>query len=119
MKPRGWTWTARGALELVRTTRHGRRHACRACGTVLTIVYDSQPDCLWPAAGVLDDGSLPADLGAALCRSIHICCLHKQPWYRLPEDGLDRLAPMLPDSGTGQATERQGRNDSGRKRHCS
>ena len=92
MKPRGWTWTARGALELVRTTRHGRRHACRACGTVLTIVYDAQPDCLWPAAGVLDDGSLPPDLGAALCRSIHICCRHKQPWYRLPEDGLDRLA---------------------------
>lgn len=92
MKPRGWTWTARGALELVRTTRHGRRHACRACGTVLTIVYDAQPDCLWPAAGVLDDDSLPPDLGAALGRSIHICCLHKQPWYRLPEDGLDRLA---------------------------
>ena len=85
-------WTSRDSLELVRTTKHGKRHVCTACGTVLTIVYNSQPDCIWPVAGVIDDGDYPSDLGAALCRSIHICCLYKQPWYELPQDGLDRLA---------------------------
>lgn len=64
---------------------------CSSCGVTLTIVYDSQPDCVWPVAGVLDDDSLPADLPAALCRTIHICCLYMQPWYELPHDGVPRL----------------------------
>ena len=89
--PGGWEWKQRSSLELVRTTGHGQRHMCTVCGTTLTIVYDSQPDCLWPVAGVLDDDSLPEDLANALCRSIHICCLYMQPWFRLPADGLPRL----------------------------
>ena len=48
---------------------------CSLCGGVLTIVYDAQPDCIWPAAGALDDRAYPAGaaLDAALCRSVHIC----------------------------------------------
>lgn len=76
---------------LVRTTSHGSRHMCTECGTTLTIVYDSQPDCLWPVAGVLDDASLPEEMPNALCRSIHICCSMMQPWYQLPDDRLPRL----------------------------
>ena len=64
---------------------------CKRCGTTLTIVYDSQPDCIWPVAGVLDDESLPADIPAALCRTIHICCVYMQPWFELPDDGMPRL----------------------------
>ena len=91
VRPTGFKWTADAQLSLVRTTGHGQRHMCRACGSTLTIVYDSQPDCIWPVAGVLDDDSLPADLPNALCRSIHICCSMMQPWYRLPDDQLPRL----------------------------
>ena len=40
---------------LIRTTPHGRRHVCPTCHGVLTIVYDDQPDVVWPAAGGLDD----------------------------------------------------------------
>ena len=93
VRPDGWRWTSQRALELVRTTNHGSRHMCTVCGTTLTIVYDSQPECLWPVAGVLDDDSLPPpqQLGSALCRSIHICCSMMQPWYKLPDDELPRL----------------------------
>lgn len=57
----------------------------------MSIIYDSQPDCAWPVAGALDDDSIPDDLGAALSRSIHICCGSLQPWYELPDDDLPRL----------------------------
>ena len=40
------------------TTNHGQRHFCTACGTCLTIVYDSQADCVWPAAGTLEDSEV-------------------------------------------------------------
>ena len=82
---------AAAPLQLVRTTGHGQRHMCGRCGTTLTIVYDAQPDCIWPVAGVLDDESLPVDLQDALCRSIHICVGMMQPWYELPDDGIPRL----------------------------
>ena len=82
---------AAAPLQLVRTTGHGQRHMCGRCGTTLTIVYDAQPDCIWPVAGVLDDESLPVDLEDALCRSIHICVGMMQPWYELPDDGIPRL----------------------------
>ncbi|KAL1510553.1 hypothetical protein AB1Y20_006855 [Prymnesium parvum] len=91
VRPEGFRWRAKDALRLVRTTAHGQRHVCTRCGGVLSIVYDSQPDCIWPSAGVLDDASLPEDIGAALCRSIHICCSMMQAWYELPDDGLPRL----------------------------
>lgn len=79
---------------LVRTTQHGRRHVCRKCGGVLTIVYDSDPDCVWPAAGGFNDATLPDEeskVGEYLDRVIHICCIWKQPWYQLPEDGMKRI----------------------------
>jgi len=79
---------------LVRTTAHGRRHICPKCASVLTIVYDDQPDCVWPAAGSLDDDCWPnsADaVGRALYRVVHICCRYRQPWYELPDDGLPRV----------------------------
>ena len=92
-------WTRSDSLHLKRTTGHGQRHLCASCGTVMTIVYDSQPDCIWPAAGTLDDGRLlelsretssgPSDV--MWYRVIHICCSWMQPWYQLPDDGLPRL----------------------------
>jgi hypothetical protein len=91
VRPNGFKWTSEEALSLVRTTPHGSRHMCTRCGSTLTIVYDSQPDCIWPVAGVLEDDSCPSDLPSALCRSIHICCSMKQPWHTLPDDGLPRL----------------------------
>ena len=93
MRPDGFVWTASETLELVRTTGHGQRHMCSRCGGVLSIVYDSQPDCIWPVAGAIADASWPADeeLAAALCRSIHICCSMMPPWLELPDDRLPRL----------------------------
>lgn len=91
VRPNGFEWTSRETLALVRTTSHGQRHMCTACGTTLTIVYDSQPDCIWPVAGVLDDDSLPSDLPSALARTIHICCTYMQTWYELPDDSMPRL----------------------------
>lgn len=87
----GFQWTKKESLRLVRTTGQGQRHMCTRCGGVLTIVYDSQPDQVWPVAGVLDDESLPEDLSTSWYRVIHICCSMMQPWYRLPDDGLARL----------------------------
>ncbi|CAE7887781.1 unnamed protein product [Symbiodinium microadriaticum] len=95
-------WTRSAALQLMRTTGHGQRHVCTACGTVMTIVYDSQPDCIWPAAGTIDDAKLrKLDVGAGRTvgdtadpmwyRVIHICCAWMQSWYQLPDDGLPRL----------------------------
>ena len=79
----------------MRTTRHGQRHECTHCGTVLSIVYDSQPDCIWPVAGAIDDDAFPdarsGALAASLARVIHICTSDLQGWYELPDDGLPRL----------------------------
>ena len=87
-------WTRTDGLILMRTTPHGQRHACKKCGAVLTIVYDSQPHLIWPAAGGFDDGD---DLGSTeevnerTGRVSHICCAWKAPWYRLPDDSLPRV----------------------------
>ena len=91
VRPDGFVWSRSETLQLVRTTGHGQRHMCSRCGGVLSIVYDSQPDCIWPVAGSIDDAAMPSELGAALCRSIHICCAALQPWYALPDDGQPRL----------------------------
>eukprot|EP00933_Yihiella_yeosuensis_P061540 TRINITY_DN6436_c4_g1_i1.p1 TRINITY_DN6436_c4_g1~~TRINITY_DN6436_c4_g1_i1.p1 ORF type:complete len:353 (-),score=57.92 TRINITY_DN6436_c4_g1_i1:280-1338(-) len=88
---REFRWVKDASLQLVRTTAHGQRHMCDLCGSVLTIVYDSQPDCIWPVAGALDDESLPENAETDWYRVIHICCSMMQPWYRLPDDGLPRL----------------------------
>jgi hypothetical protein len=76
---------------LKRTTNHGQRHVCTNCGGVLTIVYDDQPDTTWPAAGGLDDATLPQEMEQYLDRVCHICCIWKQDWYTLPKDGLERI----------------------------
>eukprot|EP00931_Biecheleriopsis_adriatica_P084342 TRINITY_DN58130_c0_g1_i1.p1 TRINITY_DN58130_c0_g1~~TRINITY_DN58130_c0_g1_i1.p1 ORF type:complete len:347 (+),score=55.37 TRINITY_DN58130_c0_g1_i1:55-1095(+) len=86
-----FSWTKSEALSLMRTTGHGQRHVCTRCGVVLTIVYDSQPDCTWPVAGALDDAGFPRDDEGSWYRVIHICCSNLQPWYQLPDDGLPRL----------------------------
>lgn len=83
-------WTSEEP-DLVRTTEHGQRHICGNCAGVLTIVYDEQPDTVWPAAGSMDDASLPKDVNAYLGRVVHICCIWKQDWYELPRDGLKRV----------------------------
>jgi hypothetical protein len=88
-----WTWLGPPA-PLVRTTPHGQRHMCRQCGSVVTIVYDEQPDCTWPAVGSVDATSWPASTDAMnrhLYRVCHICCRYKPVWYPLPEDGMERI----------------------------
>ena len=80
--------------ELVRTTGHGSRHMCGTCGGVLTIVYDEDDSTIWPAAGGLDDETLPktqGDMSNYLERVCHICCIWKQNWYKLPKDGNERI----------------------------
>jgi len=103
-------WTSKESLQFVRTTGHGKRHMCGNCGSVLTIVYDGQPDTIWPVAGALVDESLPMNISQHLYRSIHICkclthspledkllrqlvvgCSMMQQWYELPLDQLPRL----------------------------
>eukprot|EP00978_Attheya_sp_CCMP212_P043858 scaffold293411_cov44-Attheya_sp.AAC.1 len=76
---------------LVRTTGHGCRHICQECGRVLTIIYDSQPELIWPATGGFDDESIPSNYSDYLGRVIHICCTWKQDWYAIPEDGMPRV----------------------------
>ena len=85
-----FSWTS-AEPKLVRTTDHGQRHICCKCAGVLTIIYDDQADTVWPAAGGVDDASLPEDINAYMGRVFHICCIWKQDWYKLPVDGLNRV----------------------------
>lgn len=87
-------WTTTPGPELRRTTNHGQRHFCTTCGGALTIVYDEQPDLTWPAAGGLNDESIPStreEMSQSLYRACHICCIWKQSWYSIPNDGLERI----------------------------
>jgi hypothetical protein len=82
------------ALNLVRTTSFGQRHICKICRSVLTIVYDDQPNLIWPCAGSLDDATLPKnknEMRSFLSRVCHICCLELPPWLDLVEDGMEKL----------------------------
>eukprot|EP00928_Gymnodinium_smaydae_P023834 TRINITY_DN19506_c0_g1_i1.p1 TRINITY_DN19506_c0_g1~~TRINITY_DN19506_c0_g1_i1.p1 ORF type:complete len:374 (-),score=85.16 TRINITY_DN19506_c0_g1_i1:263-1384(-) len=84
-------WTKRDSLKLVRTTKHGRRHVCTACGVFLTIVYD-EDGAIWPLAGTIDDKCFSAEhLQARVTDVSHICVKWKQPWWTLPSDGLKRV----------------------------
>jgi hypothetical protein len=88
-----WSWLGRPA-PLVRTTEHGQRHICSTCASVLTIVYDDQPDCTWPAVGSLDPEGWPKSLeemNKSVYRVCHICCRYKPAWYMIPNDGLERV----------------------------
>jgi hypothetical protein len=71
---------------LVRTTSHGRRHFCPSCHSCLTIVYDDQPDTIWPVAASLEDST-----ALSLYSASHICCRYRPMWYALPTDGLPRI----------------------------
>jgi len=89
-----FAWTSSSSLVLRTTTNHGRRHFCTNCGGCMTIVYNDDPDTTWPAAGGLDDASLPTsvdDMNLYMGRACHICCIWKQAWYDLPQDGLERI----------------------------
>ena len=82
-------------VRLVRTTQFGSRHICSRCRGVLTIVYDSQLDLVWPCAGGTDNVSLPESsdkMGTFLKRVCHICCRHVPSWLHLPDDGMERIA---------------------------
>jgi hypothetical protein len=48
----------------------------------------------WPAAGAVDDETLPAtrdEMDRVLSRTCHICCKWKQSWYKIPDDGCERI----------------------------
>ena len=82
------------SLEIVRTTPFGCRHICKNCKSIMTIVYDEQPDLIWPCAGSLDDSSLPNDtteMGKCLSRVCHICCRYHPTWLKFRDDGLERI----------------------------
>jgi hypothetical protein len=92
---RDFSWKQQHTLDFVRTTKDGRRHLCRQCRGVLTIVYDSQPDLIWPCVGGLDDASLPVnsrEIARYLKRICHICCRHQPSWLDLPDDEMERIA---------------------------
>ncbi|CAE6915108.1 unnamed protein product [Symbiodinium sp. CCMP2592] len=83
-------WTSKVGLKKVRTTSHARRHVCTKCGVFLTIVYD-EDDAVWPLAGALDDCYTKEDLCLRVSDVSHICVKYKQPWWTLPNDGLQRI----------------------------
>ena len=87
-------WRQSDSITLARTTPFGQRHICKKCRGVMTIVYDEQPNLVWPCAGGLDDATLPDssdEMGLLLSRVCHICCRNLPPWIELPEDGTERL----------------------------
>lgn len=88
----GLSWRRSSHLQLTRTTRHANRHQCAQCAAILTIVYDSQPNTIWIAAGAIQDECMPDGADTyALYRKIHICCETVPCWYMLPNDDLPRL----------------------------
>lgn len=87
-------WRQSNSVTLVRTTPVGQRHICNKCRGIMTIVYDEQPNLIWPCAGGLDDATLPDsrdEMGSLLSRVCHICCRDLPPWIELPEDGTEKL----------------------------
>ena len=82
------------SLQIVRTTPFGCRHICSKCQSIMTIIYDEQPDLVWPCAGSLDDSSLPNDteeMGKCLSRVCHICCRYHPTWLKTRDDGMERI----------------------------
>eukprot|EP00931_Biecheleriopsis_adriatica_P121191 TRINITY_DN96282_c0_g1_i1.p1 TRINITY_DN96282_c0_g1~~TRINITY_DN96282_c0_g1_i1.p1 ORF type:complete len:335 (+),score=51.34 TRINITY_DN96282_c0_g1_i1:153-1157(+) len=86
----GLSWTRKETRKLVRTTEHARRHVCTSCGVFMTIVYD-EDEGVWPLAGSLDDCYTKQDLFARTTEVSHICVKYKQSWWKLPDDGLERV----------------------------
>jgi hypothetical protein len=94
IEKQNFRWTNKKSLRLVRTTPFGRRHICMDCKGVMTIIYDEQPDHVWPSAGSLDDSSLPTnkiDMGNYLNRVCHICCRYQPTWLKIPNDGMEKI----------------------------
>jgi hypothetical protein len=90
-----WVDESQNDLQLMRTTPFGQRHVCKKCHSVMTIVYDDQPEYTWPCAGGLDDESLPETFKGMemyLSRVCHICCRYLPGWMNLPDDGMERIA---------------------------
>jgi hypothetical protein len=84
-----------GEPPIHRYTNHGRRHVCDSCGGVLTILYDSDgEEVIWPAAGGMDDATLPPTkelMSHRLYGVCHISCRYRQSWYALPNDGYPHI----------------------------
>eukprot|EP00439_Symbiodinium_sp_Y106_P027928 s5789_g3.t1 len=49
------------------------------------------PPQVWPLAGALDDCYTKDDLCLRVSDVSHICVKYKQPWWTLPNDGLQRI----------------------------
>ena len=94
IEKQNFRWVNKKSVRLVRTTPFGRRHICMDCQGVMTIIYDDQPDHVWPSAGGLDDSSLPTtriDMGNYLNRVCHICCRYQPAWLKIPDDGMEKI----------------------------
>ena len=113
-----WIIDYKKTLKLLRTTSFGKRHVCTHCGTVITILYNSEKkDYIWPtAASIYDlrphditlnnnnssnnDNSIvchnshhKADhpIHDGILRSVrHIYCQDNAIWYQIPKDRLPR-----------------------------
>jgi hypothetical protein len=85
-----------GEPPLVRYTDIGQRHACSQCGSILSILYDSENTLdddamIWLAAGGFDSVRFPFKVEPYLDRVLHICCRFKPYWYVLPDDDMPRV----------------------------
>lgn len=85
-----------GEPQLVRYTDIGQRHACAQCGSILSILYDSENTMdddamIWLAAGGFDSVRFPFNVAPYLDRVLHICCRFKPDWYVLPDDDMPQL----------------------------
>ena len=88
-KRAGLRWEA-GAPATWPSTSFGRRGFCLACGTLLTIEVDFQPDEIDFAAATLDDPE-------AVRPGFHIFCDEAPSWAAI-DDGLPRHARYRPDT---------------------
>jgi hypothetical protein len=79
-----------GAPETWRSTCFGQRGFCAACGSLLTIRVDLQPDTIDIAAATLDRPE-------ALAPGFHIFCDDAVRWALL-DDGLPRYAQFRPQT---------------------
>jgi hypothetical protein len=81
---------SQGAPATWRSTRFGERGFCAACGSLLTIRVDFQPDTIDVAAATLDRPEL-------VTPGFHIFCTDAIGWAPL-DDGLPRHAQFRPET---------------------
>jgi hypothetical protein len=82
-----------GAPTRFRSSTHGTRSFCPACGTQLTFADDTSPDEIDLTICSLDDP-------AALAPADHTFAASALAWDRFPDDGLPRY-PRRRKDGTG------------------